>query len=55
MLNVSQIMNNKAFSSSIYIVDSCDIWYGRRGHENFSYIKKMVELSLIPIMSLENL
>ena len=30
-------------------------WLGRLGHVNFSYIKKVVELSLIPKLSLENL
>ena len=42
-------------SSSAYIVVSWDIWNGRLGHVSFSYIKKMVELSLIPKFSLENL
>ena len=55
MLNVSKILNNKASSSSAYIVVSCNIWNGKLGHVNFSYIKKMVELSLIPKLSLENL
>ena len=55
MLNVSEILKNKASSSSAYIVISCDVWYGRLGHVNFSYIKKMVELSLIPKLSLKNL
>ncbi|KAJ9703199.1 hypothetical protein PVL29_004828 [Vitis rotundifolia] len=54
MLNVYDIINNNASSSSTYIVDSCDIWHGRLGHVNFSYMKKMVELSLIPKLSLEN-
>ena len=57
MLNVSDIINNNASSSSsssTYIVDSCDIWHGRLGHVNFSYMKKMVKLSLIPKLSLEN-
>ena len=54
MLNVSDIINNNASSSFTYIVDSCDIWHGRLGHVNFSYMKKMVELSLIPKLSLEN-
>ena len=54
MLNVYDIINNNAFSSSAYIVDSCYIWHGRLGHVNFSYMKKMVELSLIPNLSLEN-
>ena len=29
MLNVSEILNNKASSSSAYIVVSCDVWHGR--------------------------
>ena len=55
MLNVSKILNNKASSSSTYTVVSCDVWCDRLGHVNFSYINKMVELSLIPKLSLENL
>ena len=31
MLNVSDIINNNAFFSFAYIVDSCDIWHGRLG------------------------
>ena len=54
MLNVSDIINNNASSSSAYIVDSCDIWHGRLGHVNFSYMKKMIKLSLIRKLSLEN-
>ena len=54
MLNVYNIINNNASSSSAYIVDSCDIWHSRLGHVNFSNMKKMVELSLIPKLSLEN-
>ena len=53
MLNVYDIINNNASSSYAYIVDSCDIWHGRLRHVNFSYMKKMVELSLIPKLSLE--
>ena len=52
MLNVSEIFNNKASSSSAYIVVSCDVLHDRLGHVNFSYIKKMVDLSLIPKSSL---
>ena len=48
-------MNNKASSFSAYIVVSCDVWYGRLGPVNFSYINKMDELSLITKLSLENL
>ena len=42
MLNVSKNLNNKDFSSSTYIVVSCDVLRGRLGHVNFSYIKKNV-------------
>ena len=52
MLNVYDIINNNTSSSFAYIVDSCDIWHGRLGHVNFSYMKKMVELRLIPNLSL---
>ena len=55
MLNAFNIINNNVFYYSSYIVDSCDIWHGRLGHVNFSYMKKIVELSLIPKLSLENL
>ena len=55
MVNVFYIINNNASSSSTYIVDFYDIWHGRLGHVNFSYTKKIVELSLIPKLSLENL
>ena len=48
------VINNNASSSSTYIVDFYDIWHGRLGHVNFSYMKKMVELSLIAKLSLEN-
>ena len=54
MLNVFYIIINNASSSFAYIVDSCDIWHGRLGYVNFSYMNKMVELSLIPKLSLEN-
>ena len=54
ILNVYDIINNNASSSSAYIVDSSDIWHGRLGHVNFLYMKKMVELSLIPKPPLEN-
>ncbi|KAL6334049.1 hypothetical protein AAG906_001803 [Vitis piasezkii] len=34
MLNVYDIINNNASSSSAYIVDSCDIWRGKLRHSN---------------------
>ena len=55
MLNVYDIINNNASSSSTYVVDSYDIWHDRLGHVNFSYMKKMVELSLILKLSLESM
>ena len=55
MLNVSKILNNKASSSSAYIVVSCDVWLGRLGPVNFSYIKKIFEFNLIPKLYLKTL
>ena len=37
------------------MLEFCDIWHGRLRHVNFSYIKKMVDLSLIPQLPLDNL
>ena len=54
MLNVNDIINNNAFSSFACIVYSYDICHGNLGHVNFSYMKKMVELSSNPKLSLEN-
>ena len=55
MLNVSKILNNKASSFSAYIVVLCDVWHGRLRPVNFSYIKKIVELNLIPKLYLKTL
>ena len=54
MLNDFDIINNNASSSFSYIVDSCNIWHGRLGHVNISFMTKMVEFSLIHKLSLEN-
>ena len=55
MLNVYEIINNNITSSLAYLVDSCDIWNIKFRYVNLSYIKKMVDLSLIPKLSLDNL
>ena len=47
VLNVLEIMNGNASSSSAYLIDSCDLWHGRLGHAGFSYIKKMKEIGLL--------
>lgn len=41
VLNVTDIMNEKASSTSIYMIVSYDIWHGRLGHCNAAYIKKL--------------
>ena len=45
VLNVSEIING--FVSSVYIVDSYDIWHARLGHVNSSYVIKLQRLGLI--------
>ena len=53
MLNVLEVLNiNKIASSSAYFVDSIDMWHGRLGHVNFSYIKKMKDCGLLTNLSL---
>lgn len=46
MLNVSEINNNNA-SFITYLVDSYDVWHGKLENRNYSYVKKMVNVSLI--------
>ena len=53
-LNVLNVIMNENVSSSIYLVDSFDLWHGRLGHVNFSYIKKMRESGLLPKINLSN-
>ena len=52
-MNAYVIINNNA-SSYAYLVYSCGLWHGRLRNVNFSYIKKMADLSIIPKFSLEN-
>ncbi|GMI72561.1 hypothetical protein HRI_000925400 [Hibiscus trionum] len=47
VLNVSEIMNVNASSSSAYLIDSYDLWHARLGHLNVSYLKNMQFLGLI--------
>ena len=54
MLNVYEIINNNITSSLAYLVYSCDIWNIKFRYVNLSYIKKMVDLSLIPKFFIKN-
>ena len=47
MLNVLEIMNENASTSSAYMIDACDLWHGRLGHVDFSYIKKIKDIGLL--------
>lgn len=44
---VSKVINGNALTSSAYLVDSVDLWHGKLGHVNFTYIKKMKEVGLL--------
>lgn len=46
VLNIFEVMNNNASSSFAYMLDSINLWHGRLGHVNSSYIKKMQTLGL---------
>lgn len=43
LLNISD--NDNVKISFAYVIDSLHIWYGRLGHANFAYNKKMRALS----------
>jgi len=47
-------VNNEIIVNSAYIVESIDMWYGRLGHVNFSSLKRLRNMRLIPNMNTEN-
>ena len=50
VLNIDNVMNENAFSS-VYLLDSIDMWHARLGHVSICYIKKMQSLDLISSIS----
>ena len=53
LMYLTQLLIIKPPSS--YIVDSVDLWHGRLGHVNFSYLKKMKDISLLSNISVSNI
>lgn len=47
VLNVYEVINGNASTSSAFLIDSVDLWHGRLGHVNFTYIKKMKDVGLL--------
>ena len=51
-LNIITIVPNLAFNnnntSSVYIAESSFLWYGRLGHDNFNYLRRLVDLECLP-------
>lgn len=56
VLNVSKTINGNASTStsSAYLIDSVDMWHGRLGHVNFSYIKKMKDIGMLSLSTCSN-
>ena len=55
VLNVDKVINENSSSSCAYLVDSIDVWHGRLGHVNLSYIKKMKECGIINSLNEANM
>ena len=53
-LNVINPSDNKIYIPVALNIESCDIWHGRLGHVNFNFIKKMINLNLIPKSSFDS-
>ena len=50
---VEPIIDNNNASTSVYIVESSNLWHDRLGHVNYGSIKRLVEMNLIPRMDLK--
>lgn len=56
-MNVLTVVSNATInktSSSVYILESCNLWHHRLGHANFNSIRKLMNLSLLPNMHFNN-
>ena len=45
--------NNKA-STSAYIIESQNVWHGRLGHVNYDTMRKLINMELIPKLTIDN-
>ena len=44
---------NKA-SSSTYMVESSNLWHGRRGHVNYDTLRRLINLDHIPTFKIDS-
>ena len=40
-------------TTTVFNVESCDIWHGRLGHVNFGTIRRSINLDLIPKIKID--
>ena len=36
--------------SSSYLLESCDLWYDKQSHMNYNFIRRLINLDLLPSM-----
>ena len=54
VLNVAVQVNNETAVRSVYIAESVDLWHGRPEHVNFTSLKRLRNMRLIPNVNTEN-
>ena len=47
-MNVMTVIDNNKGASSVYMLESSNVWYGRLGHVNYYTLDRMINLNLLP-------
>ena len=42
------------YSSSTYMLESCNLWHGRLGHVNYDTLRKLINLNHIPTFQIDS-
>ena len=48
------IDNNKASTSSVYLLESSNLWHGRLGHVNYNSLRRLINLNHIPTFNIDS-
>ena len=52
-MNVMTVIDNNKGASSVYMLESSNVWHGRLGHVNYYTLDRMINLKLILIISVK--
>ena len=47
-MNVMTVIDNNKGASSVYMLESSNVWHGRLGYINYYTLDRMINLNLLP-------